>query len=63
MADEAERSHSLTARVLFRLLRDNLPAGVVDSAIEHARIQKDVPDTALGHLACELADKIDALSE
>lgn len=55
--------HNPTARVLFRLLRDNLPVGVVDQAIEHARVvQKEVPDTALGHLACELAEKIDNLS-
>lgn len=56
--------HNPTARVLFRLLRDNVPAGVVDRAIEHARlVQKEVPDSALGALACELAEKIAALSE
>lgn len=54
--------HNTTARVLFTLLRDNLPAGVVDQAIEHARlVQMEVPETALGQLACELAEKIESL--
>jgi hypothetical protein len=51
-----------TARVIFLLIRDNLPPGLVESAIERARaVQREVPDSTLGALACELAEKIDAL--
>lgn len=54
--------HNATARVLFRLLRDNVPVGVVEQAIEHVRlVQKEVPDSALGRLACEMAERIEAV--
>lgn len=54
--------HDPTARVIFLLIRDNLPPGVVERAIESARaVQKEVPDSGIGRLACELADKVHAL--
>lgn len=56
--------HDPVARVLFLLIRDELPAGQVTRAIERARaVQKEVPEGAMGALACELAERIVALSE
>lgn len=56
--------HDPLARVLFLLIRDDLPPGQVERAIERARlVQKHVPDSGIGRLASELADKITALPE
>lgn len=57
------RATDPVARVLFVLLRDNLPIGVIESAIERARaVQKEVPPSGAGLAACELADAIALLS-
>lgn len=50
------------ARVLFVLLRDEVPYGKIEMAIERARsVQKSVPPGGAGLLACELADQVHAL--
>jgi hypothetical protein len=55
-------SHDPTARVFFLLIRDNIPPGVIESAIERARaIQKEVPDSGIGRLASILAEEVQAL--
>ena len=55
--------HDPLARVLFSVLRDDLPVGTVERAIERARVvQKEVPDGPLGALACELAERITGLA-
>lgn len=54
--------HDPTARVVFLLIRDHLPAGALERAIEAARaVQKEVPESGVGALALELADRIAAL--
>lgn len=55
--------HDPTARVLFLLIRDNLPVGLVEQAIERARsVLKEVPPGSVGDIACELAERIAVLS-
>lgn len=55
--------HDPLARVLFLLLRDHLPVGEVERAIERTRlILREVPDSPSGAVALDLAERIRRLA-
>jgi hypothetical protein len=64
LSDQVEHPEAVdpVARLLYLLLRDHLPFGALDEAIERVRShQRVVPAGAPGLMACEAAQRIRTL--